>query len=52
MKSAPNARPIAAATRVAQLKSLRAAQSADRSTRPPSSGSAGRRLKTSSARLM
>ena len=40
------------ATRVAQVKSPLARQRAECNTRPPSSGNAGRRLKTARIRLM
>ncbi len=43
----PKPRPEGAAMRVADAKSRRRAHSTARSTRPPSSGSAGSRLKTS-----
>ena len=52
MKRKPKPRPMEAAIRVAQPKSPGRRQSAERSTRPPSSGSAGSRLKRSRARLM
>ena len=51
MNATANTCPTAAAQRVARTTSCVSRQSSARSTRPPSSGNPGRRLKTSSVRL-